>query len=77
MSLLSDIGWDLWQSVMVQDPPIEWIQAHVNLQHDPTAASNELVILDPYQIDPIKSQFDQRTRVVVICAVEQTGKSTC
>ena len=39
-------------------PPVEWIEASVDLTNDPTSAASGLVKLDPYQVEPIKAQFD-------------------
>jgi len=57
--------------------PVDWIQRHVSLAKDPTSASDGYVHLDPYQIMPIRAQYQAEVREVTIMAIEQTGKSAC
>jgi hypothetical protein len=57
--------------------PIEWIENNISFRWDTTSVSDSMVKLEPYQIRPIRAQYQKTVREVTIMAVEQTGKSTC
>lgn len=57
--------------------PVAWIEKTISMTADPTAAVSGRVKLDAWQIEPIKAQFRKSTRMMVLIAPEQSGKSTC
>lgn len=75
--MLRQIGYDRELRARVILPPLAWIESRLDLSADPSSAVHGLVRLDPYQREPIASQFDPAIRRVVIMAIEQTGKSAC
>ncbi len=62
---------------VIPAPPVEWIEAHVNMGLDSTSASAMMAKVKPYQREPILAQFSPTCREVTIMAPEQTGKSWC
>lgn len=75
---VAEVKRALWGVIRPVDrvEPRAWIESHIDLSHDPTAARSGKIRLDAWQVEPILSQFDPACRMVVMLAIEQVGKST-
>jgi len=55
--------------------PVEWIESEIIMETTKAGAESGTITLEPYQVDPIRAQFEKGVKMVVISGPEQFGKS--